>query len=264
MILEAGRGVLRKQRDSNGKRERMKTEVSCPAHTRDYCKTFHLINKGNGAEANYDLGGKSRLHNWSPKLVFCIYNMLLNNAYKMYKALVKQHTPEWRFLDMGDAVRELTHDLYQRGPAMQKLRAEHPSWTWDMSKLFGWITGWKVHLNAKGMMTVQSVMPQEATPTDNYALLNNQQQQLPWCVHQSEAVKKYGRCCWEDCPGKKLSKAKYPGSSDTHMCCKECSAYLGKDVFLCNRFVKGEPANCHQHYHLYHHNKEFASAMVII
>ena len=43
--------------------------------------------------------------------------MLLNNAYKMYTALVKEHTPKLRFLLMGDAVRELTHDLCQRGDA---------------------------------------------------------------------------------------------------------------------------------------------------
>ena len=66
VILEAGRGVLQKNRDDNGKRERMKAEVRCPAQTKDYCETFHLIDKGNGAEANYDLGGKSRLHNWLP------------------------------------------------------------------------------------------------------------------------------------------------------------------------------------------------------
>ena len=132
-----------------------------------------------------------------------------------------------------------------------------------MSKLFGWITGRKVRLNAKGMMTVQSVMPREETPTDNYALLKNQHRQSPWRVHQSKAVEKYARCCWEDCPWKRLSKAKYPRSSDMHMRCEECSAYLGKDVFLCNGFVKGVPVNCHRHYHMYHHNKEFASGMVI-
>ncbi len=55
--------------------------------------------------------------------------MSINNAYKMYKVLVKQHMPEQRFLDMGNPVRELAHYLCQRGPAMWKLRAEHPSWT---------------------------------------------------------------------------------------------------------------------------------------
>jgi hypothetical protein len=43
-------------------------------------------------------------------------------------------------------------------------------------ELFGWITGWKICSDAKGTMMVQSVMPQEETPTDNYALLKNQQQ----------------------------------------------------------------------------------------
>jgi hypothetical protein len=58
-ILEVGMGALQKKRDSKGKQERTKTEVPCPVQTRDYCNTFHLINKGNGAEANYDLGGRA-------------------------------------------------------------------------------------------------------------------------------------------------------------------------------------------------------------
>jgi hypothetical protein len=88
VILEAGMGVLRKKRDEVGKRERHKMEVPCPAQTKDYCATFHLIDKGNGAEALYNLGGRSRVHNWSPKLVFRFFNMALNIAYKMYTALV--------------------------------------------------------------------------------------------------------------------------------------------------------------------------------
>jgi hypothetical protein len=186
-ILEAGTGVLQKKRDSDAKRERTKTKVPCPAQTRDYCNTFQLINKGNGVEANYDLGGKSRLHNWLPKLIFRLYNMSINNTYKMYTTLIKQHMPERRFLDMGDAVRELAHNLCQRGPAMQKLRAEHSSWTRDMLKLFEWKTCRKVRLDAMGMMTVASVMPQVQAPTDNYALLKNQQRRSPWRVHQSKA-----------------------------------------------------------------------------
>ena len=223
-ILEAGMGVLRKRRDDDGKLERHRTEVRCPAQTRDYCATFRLIDKGNGAEASYDLGGKSRLHNWSPKLVFRLYNMALNNAYKMYRALVKEHTPERRFLSMGNAVRELTHDLCQRGPAMRKLRAEHPSWTRDLGKLFGWVTGRKVRSNAKGMMTVMPACLPVEVAMDNYVLLKNQQRKSPWRMHQSEAVAKQGKCGWDDCPGKLASKAAYPRNSDTHMRCEECSA----------------------------------------
>ena len=52
----------------------------------------------------------------------------------------------------------------------------------------------------------------------------------------------------------KLNKAKKMCSSDMHMCCKECIAYLGKNVFLCNSnsnsFVNSAPVNCHRHYHI--------------
>ncbi len=70
--------------------------------------------------------------------------------------------------------------------------------------MFGLITGQKICSDAKGMMMVQLVMPREEMPMDNYALLKNQQRQSPWRVHQSEAVEKYGKCCWEDYSGGKV------------------------------------------------------------
>ncbi len=146
---------------------------------------------------------------------------------------------------------------------MRKLRAKHPSWTWNMGKLFGWTTSQNVPLDAKGMMMELAVMPRVERSMDNYALLKNQQCKLPWSVHQRKAVEKYGRCCWIDCPGKRLSKANYPRNINTHMRCKECSTYLGNAIFLCKSFIKGAPVNCHRHYHIYHHNKEFASTRVI-
>ena len=57
-ILEAGMDVMQKQQDDDGKRERMRTNVPCPTQMKDYCETFHLINKRNGAEAYYNLGGR--------------------------------------------------------------------------------------------------------------------------------------------------------------------------------------------------------------
>ncbi len=256
-------GVLQKKRDSDGKWERTKLEVPFPAQTWDYCNTFHLINKGNEVDTNYDLRWESGLHNWAPKFIFRLSNMSINNAYKMYKALVKQHMPERRFLDMGNAMRELAHNLCQMGLVMRKLRAEHPSWTWDMLKLFRWKAGRKVCSDAMGMMTVALVMLQVQEPMVNYVQLKNQQCRSLWHVHQSKAVAQCGKCYWEDFPVKKISTAKCPRSSNTHMHCKESSAYLGKDVFLCNGFVRGVPVNCHHHYHIYHYNKEFASTMVI-
>jgi hypothetical protein len=55
-VLEVGLGMLRKMR-VDGKRDRDKSEVPCPVQMKDYCEMFHLIDKGNGAEAHYDMGG---------------------------------------------------------------------------------------------------------------------------------------------------------------------------------------------------------------
>ena len=49
-----------------------------------YCKMFHLINKGNGKEAKYNMAGKSRSHNLAPTLLFWVVNMALNDAYLVY------------------------------------------------------------------------------------------------------------------------------------------------------------------------------------
>jgi len=44
-VLEVGLGMLRKMR-VDGKRDRDKSEVPCPVQMKDYCETFHLIDKG--------------------------------------------------------------------------------------------------------------------------------------------------------------------------------------------------------------------------
>ena len=79
-VLEVGLGMLHKMR-VDGKRDRDKSEVPCPVQMKDYCEMFHLIDKGNCAKAHYGMGGKSRTHNWSPKLVFRLWNMSMHNAY---------------------------------------------------------------------------------------------------------------------------------------------------------------------------------------
>ena len=58
-ILEVEIGVLQKKWDSEEKLKKTKLEVPCPALTKDDCTTFQLIDKGNGAEANYDRGGRA-------------------------------------------------------------------------------------------------------------------------------------------------------------------------------------------------------------
>ncbi|OEU06853.1 hypothetical protein FRACYDRAFT_252696 [Fragilariopsis cylindrus CCMP1102] len=62
-------GMKRRVRDPVTKeRAREQTDVDCNAQQIDYCKTYHKIDKGNGAEAKYDLSTESHLHGWGPKL----------------------------------------------------------------------------------------------------------------------------------------------------------------------------------------------------
>ena len=112
-ILPAGDGLLRKRR-VDGQREQHRTDVTCPVQNRAYSETFHLIDKGNGAEASYDMGGASRLHNWSPKLTMRFFNMNFNNTHVVYELLSSRLGGDRRKVKMGDGVKELAHTLMQR------------------------------------------------------------------------------------------------------------------------------------------------------
>jgi hypothetical protein len=61
------------------KRERDFSDVDCPTQQKTYCHTYHHIDKGNGAEAKYDISTESHLHGWQPKLAARFLNMNLNN-----------------------------------------------------------------------------------------------------------------------------------------------------------------------------------------
>jgi hypothetical protein len=111
-VLEAEDGLMRRAKDKGGKRAMCQKAVSCPALSKANCKTFHLINKGNGNEAKYNMAGKSRSHNWVPKLVFRLLNMVMNNTYVINKELVIREGGK-SFL-MGKAVKELAHSLCQQ------------------------------------------------------------------------------------------------------------------------------------------------------
>jgi hypothetical protein len=85
-------GIRRKRRNPQTKKmERDFSQVDCPAQQKTYCNTYHKIDKGNGAEAKYDISTESHLHGWKPKLAARFFNMNLNNAYKIYCVLYKKH-----------------------------------------------------------------------------------------------------------------------------------------------------------------------------
>ena len=81
-----------------------------------------------------------------------LVNMCIHNAYKLYEALVQEHTPGQRFLDRREAIQEMTHAFCQRGEAMRTLKAQHPAWLRDMRVVFATGFGKKIRSDAKGVV----------------------------------------------------------------------------------------------------------------
>ena len=85
-------GVRRRGLEADGTRMKDPAPVDCPEQMVAYCETFHFIDKGNWAEPRHTLAnGGSKTHGWTLKLLFRLFNMTLNNAYKVYGCLHKKH-----------------------------------------------------------------------------------------------------------------------------------------------------------------------------
>ncbi|KAL7527939.1 hypothetical protein ACHAWF_002369 [Thalassiosira exigua] len=247
-ILAAGQGVLRKKK-VDGKREQTQSEVPCPLQNKDYSETFHLIDKGNGAEKKYDLGGHSKTHNWTPKLVLRFVNMNFNNARKVYETLCKIHTPGRKRVDMAGGVAEVAHAYMQRVPSMRTQKAEHPQPVRDLSFVFDCGSGRKVISDAQGTIARNHTVQRRNRPS---AQLSQMLRANPWRRHQSTACPKQGRCSYAACPGWQVSNAKVKRSHSTYMTCEECSLEKGKAVYFCNNVQNGVARLCHQHFHKSH------------
>ena len=186
-ILNEKKGIWRKKRGLDKKREKSRSQVLCPVQNKHYSETFHLINKSNGKEAKYDMGGQSKLHNWIPKIFWRIVNMCMVNAYVLYKALAEKHTPERKIVDMKGAMKEATHAFCQRGEPMRKCKAAHPLFKRDMSVVF-----------APGMHKIQSdVKGIVSTGTKQPVALKKCVLNIPWLSHQNIPCTTPGYCGYE-------------------------------------------------------------------
>ena len=103
-VLQEGEGMLHRKKGGDGKRERVRTPVKCPAQNKTYSLSFHQIDKSNGKEAKYDLGGKSQTHNWCPKIVLRLFNIGNSNSCVYYERLLELYTPNRRKLKMKEAI----------------------------------------------------------------------------------------------------------------------------------------------------------------
>jgi hypothetical protein len=128
-------GMKRKRRDPQTKRrERDFSEVDCPTQQKTYCTTYHKIDKGNGAEAKYDISTESHLHGWPPKLAARYFNMNSNNTNKVYVCLHKKHHPDRKPMSLRECINNLTRSLLQQGLDMrQRGYGAPPSATKDIS-----------------------------------------------------------------------------------------------------------------------------------
>jgi hypothetical protein len=90
------------------KKAREQSDVDCNAQQIDYCKTYHKIVKGNGAEAKYDLSTESHLHGWRPKLAARYFNMNLNNTAKLYGFGYKKVHPRLIPMPLKEGIHNLT------------------------------------------------------------------------------------------------------------------------------------------------------------
>ena len=154
---------------------------------------------------------------------------------------------------MDEGIKEMTHALAQQGSPMRKYRAEHPVWLRPMSSVFSWIVGRKIRKDAQGVITGKGTVKPKVTK----ALWNlrNKQKKSPWRTHQSVAGEKQGWCCYENCPSIKNSATGRPYK--TFMRCEECSAEIGKEIYLCNNTKSGEPVLCHIAHHSRYHNRNY-------
>ena len=256
-ILKVGEGVLRRRR-VDGKREQVRTKVQTTAQHKVYSETFHLIDKGNGKEGKYDMGGHTKGHNWAPKLSMRFWNFGMGNAHTIYSALHDKHTPNRRKLCMGECVNILAHSLMQAGEPMRSYSAEHPQTSRHLGGLWDWGAGRRIRSDcqwtvARGTRGPRFVSHEARGGGD----LRKKRKKAKWRVHQSFAHSKKGRCCFVNCPGRKKSKAKVKRSYDTYMRCEECSVAAGKDIYLCNNVKSGTPVLCHLAHHQMYHTKAY-------
>ena len=204
IVCAEGYGVLWKKRGEDGRREHHCTEVLFPKQNKDYSETFHLIDKGNGAEANYNIGGHSKGHNWSPKLAMRFFNMNIKSAYKIYKLLTQLHTPHHRKTKMPECVKELMHSLLQRGPKVCMQAAKHPKHSRDLEKFFDCGTGWGIRSDSAE--EVDKPASEKHRITKRLLFLKTQQKKAPWLRHQVFANGNRGIFWWSQCPGQERDR----------------------------------------------------------
>ncbi|OEU11919.1 hypothetical protein FRACYDRAFT_245042 [Fragilariopsis cylindrus CCMP1102] len=237
-------GIQRKLRDPvTFRRNKDFTDVDCPEQQWVYCQTYHLIDKGNGAEAKYDLSTESHLHGWSPKLAARFFNMNLNNAYNIYKSLYNKYHPDRTPMLMRSCINDLTHSLLQQGSEIRTRGfGDAPSATKDITTTSSSLDGRKLRSDA--------VRQHFTSPTATERQPGRVHISVPVVVKKNTAT---SYCKYHNCPVKNTG-AKRKRAYMSKYACEDCSLEKGVDFFLCNstKSVGGNlvVVDCHTAYHV--------------
>ena len=276
VILRGGMRRKTRNRQTN-RREREKSDVDCSEQQKDYCNTYHKIDKGNGFEAKYDLSIESHLHGWPPKLAARFFNMNINNTNKVFVFLYMKYHPGQVVMPVREGIHNLTHSLLQKGDDMRQRKCgPPPSATKDITTSSSQ-EGRKVRtdsvrqsyipdVGAHGTGAVHARVPQ---PIDYSSPRGRHYQQCafsrrrllhPWRVHQPVPMLVRGldnkgsgpRCQYKKCLGFEQD-AVTRVSFKTIYRCEECSMNKNTDVWLCHTTKKlnGQQTivSCHLKYH---------------
>ncbi|OEU05936.1 hypothetical protein FRACYDRAFT_257320 [Fragilariopsis cylindrus CCMP1102] len=236
-------GMKRKKRNrSTKRRDREFTDVDCPIQQKDYCETYHLIDKGNGAEAKYDLSTESHLHGWSPKLAARYFNMNINNAYKIHCYLFKKHHPTKVVMPLKECIHNLTHSLLQRGDSMRKRGSGAPPKATKDITTSSSVDGRKIRSDSVRQPFTSPTATVTGTP------------QTPASTITARALRyRQSDLTYIKCPGFNTG-AKRARAYPSKYVCEQCSMEKGSDFWLCNsiKIVDGVKTvvNCHAAYHV--------------
>jgi hypothetical protein len=238
---------------------------------------YHLIDKGNGAEAKYDLSPEYHLHGWPPKLAAHYFSMNINNAKKIFCFLYKKYHPNQVVMPIKEGIHNLTHSLLQRSDDMRQRKfGPPPSATKDITTSSS-TEGRKVRTDsiqkpyipealAHGTGAAYVGIPQpidHSSPRGRHyqqCIFSRRRLQQPWRVYQPVPILVRGldgkgsvpRCQYKKCPSYDQQAVTRVAFRTVYRC-EECSMNKNTDVWLLHttKKINGKQTvvSCHLKYH---------------
>ena len=161
---------------------------------------------------------------------------------------------------MKEAIQEAAHACLQKGKAMRKRTAQHPSPHRNLTNVFD-TTFRNIRSDAKGVvindrkkLLVRSTTRQQSKKKRT---MEKNQKHYPWYHHQSTTHTFRKECRYKLCPGLKRTTNKRAKPFESPMRCEECSINENCHMHFCNVTKSGVQINCHQKYHMKnHHNRK--------